>query len=418
MKKPKARHRLHATKVDRIAIVDRPAVPDAQIVVFKRYKEAGTVFEKQYNTYCDKMKSEEVQEKGWYGSLKTGFVIRSSQVAVDVLQEEVWEALYSEDNQKDAIAKINQAFADFETILVDVLANVIDTEKSETDTQKLTKKDVVDSFVRGLKLSVISESMTHLKNHISFLLVYDRDMEDPTGTIKAVVKEVKTFIVDNITEIVKKIKDEGEPIFEKAGRIISSARLKRIRQAVDVLSEIIEEADARNSEKSQTEEAVDMEGIEKLEKKVEDLTATVTEVVGVLKEKKFLLTEEEKETVKAEKKAKDDQTKAEAEKTKKEDKETLEAKEKKVKADAEKSKKEAEDKTEVEKKEKDEVNKKLDDITEQLAGFDKFKTSISKALGVKTSVEGEVEETEETETEKKGDPFGDVLKGRKPEGKK
>lgn len=38
---PKPRNRLHATYVDRIAIVDRPAVPDAQIVVFKRLKEDG-----------------------------------------------------------------------------------------------------------------------------------------------------------------------------------------------------------------------------------------------------------------------------------------------------------------------------------------------------------------------------------------
>ena len=34
---PKKKYRLHATRVDRIAVVDRPAVPDAQIVVYKRH---------------------------------------------------------------------------------------------------------------------------------------------------------------------------------------------------------------------------------------------------------------------------------------------------------------------------------------------------------------------------------------------
>ena len=410
MNSPVAKNRLHATRVDRIAIVDRPAVPDAEIVVFKRFTDnvGDSVYVKQYNEYCDKMKSDTTTLKGMFGELKVGFVIRASQVAVDSLQEEVWEALYTENNQNDALAHISKAFADFEDILVNVLADVVDKAKAETDTQKLTKQDVVDSFARGMQLTVISESMTHLKNHISFLLVSQKDLADPMGTIKAIVQNVKSFIMDNITEIVKKTRDGEKPVFEKAGRIISRARLRKIQEAIIVLTNLVDETNARYSDKSITEEAEDMDELKKM---FDALSATVQDVVGVLKSQGHLLTEEEKkkveeEKIEAEKKA--EQEKIEAEK--KAEAEKVEADEK-AKVEAEEAEKRAKEQKEIEelaKKEKEELKATLEKFSKTLEEFTKFKEKVSKKLGVKTSLSTE----ENEEKSEKGDVFGDAVKGR------
>ena len=56
---PKAKYKLHATKVDRIAIVDRPAVPDAEIVVFKRQKDIE--IDSQQQKFYDEI------DAGWTG---------------------------------------------------------------------------------------------------------------------------------------------------------------------------------------------------------------------------------------------------------------------------------------------------------------------------------------------------------------
>ena len=72
---PRAKYRLHANKVDRIAIVDRPAVPNAQIVLFKREKGKEPQIEKALD-------------------FNSEFVYQGTEGAVIALENSFWSTLF------------------------------------------------------------------------------------------------------------------------------------------------------------------------------------------------------------------------------------------------------------------------------------------------------------------------------------
>ena len=128
-----AKYRLHATKVDRIAVVDRPAVPDAKVVLFKRKKDTGT----------------DVLKKGM--DFNREFVYKATQSAVDVLEQSFWNTLYYQEEGVDTEKEWKKLFKDFRSILIDVVAKLTPSEKKEDDgrwkmAESLRKQhpDVVD----------------------------------------------------------------------------------------------------------------------------------------------------------------------------------------------------------------------------------------------------------------------------------
>lgn len=519
---PKAKYRLHATRVDRIAVVDRPAVPDAEIVVFKRFgkDDTGTdVLEKGATAYQnlplaeegtawsgsaarkrvlawaggpDKEKvdwnkyrkafmwydSENADQIGSYklpyadiigGTLKAvpraifaivasvaggrggvnipredkvkvlnhckkyykkmdkefpevsikayekmlvegftaTFILKATQAAVDTLQEAVWYAIYDESGKTTKM--INDAFADFVSILKNVIAKVVTQMKVNDDAPKLTKEDVVKPFARGLGLTAISESFAYFRANMTYLMMSYDQVENPDEIIDAITKHFEQFVVKNSTEIVRNKSEEAEEEFEKAGRIISSARLRKLREAISVLSEIVGEAETRYSKSEE-----DGMELKELIEKFDTLSAQVELVVKELKNAGFLKTEAEKqEALEAEKKAQEEAEAQKVEAEKKAEEARVEA-EKKAEAEKVEAEKKAAEEAEAEKKrqeEKVEAEKKAEErlvkIEKTLGEVGKFIEVVGKRFGVKTSLDTDAG----GDGADKEDVFGKALRG-------
>jgi len=404
---PKAKNRLHATYVDRIAIVDRPAVPDAQIVVFKR--QSDSVIEKNaisfqdlpvadVNTdwnvvealkrvrawaggdnidyvkyqkafmwvdktnanqegsykfqYADIINGElvaipkaiiaivgAISEKDggdiipredktvslihcrkYYKKMgmafpaislnsyedpsffekdfNSGFCFRATEAAVDTLQSEVWNALYSEDKGNDE-AVIKKIFADFADAILMILAKV--TVSKQDAEYKLTEEDVLKPFARGLEIVAMYEAFAYFKSNIAYLVAGRGDLENPDAMIKKIIGLFQEFVIGTAKNIVANKRKGDAPVFEKVGRKISTARLAKLKSLVSELSSLISEAETAISAEKKTEVS-DMDiteiiaKLEKLEKALQPLEGLVTRfalIETTLKEKGILLTADE-----------------------------------------------------------------------------------------------------------------------------
>lgn len=411
-KQLKAKNTLYATRVDRIAVVDRGAVPDAEILVFKRLKEeniekgvtafsdlpladkthawdasaavsrirkwAGgpdkekvswTKYKKAFMwvnsqdadnyaayklpyadiidgqlkavpraiiaivqvlaggrggvkiptedkrkvlTHCKKYYKKmgtkfpeitiKILEKGMFAqqSFYRRFVIRGTFAAVETLMDSVWDAIYGD--AEDVGKNLKESFADFKSVVKDVLAKIMKKEKINKDARedKLTKDEVSQSFARGLSITAIMEGFSYFKCSMGYLMSGYNDMEEPDETLEEVMNQFEKFVIENGTEIVANKRDSswGDEMIEKEGRTISDARLRKLKAALSVLNDVVQETETRyskqNKEVGSMEELKEiLEKVNKISTSVEEISKTVKTHDDVLKERKYIQTEDE-----------------------------------------------------------------------------------------------------------------------------
>jgi len=449
---PKAKNILHASKVDRIAIVDRPAVPDAEILIFKRHIEDG--IEKNIKQLMEKVS--EIIEKDF----NSGFLFRGTEAACDALQSEVWNALYMDVENPAKVIK--KAFEDFINIVINLLAKVT-LNKQDAGT-KLTEDDVLKPFARGLEYVALDNAFMYFKNNLAYLVTGQEHIENPEEVLKKVIESFQDFVLKSISNIVANKKAGQEPAFEKIGRVISTARLGKLKKMISDLTELVEEAESRYSDTTEKEEsAMELKEIlEKLEKLSADVTALsprLSVIETAMKASGLLLTEAEATALKAkqekealEKRAEvvglaKDATKEAIEKKEQEiagqkaldiraeaiglpkgsKLEDVEKKEKELKDTQAASQKTAKEVIEkraeklglpkdstleaIEKKEKETAEARLGKIEKAVSEIGKFVEVVGKRMGVKTSIDGEI--VEKSEPVEGQDPFGSAVKGKK-----
>ena len=499
---PKAKYKLRATRVDRVAIVDRPAVPDAQILLYKRQEEV--VAEKGATTFQDLPLAERTHrwDKGsamkrvqkwaggpakedidwkkfrkafmWYDSanaenvtayklpyadvikgtltavpraifavvgrirgtniptedkrkvlahakkyykkmdlefpevvikamstvdFNARLVIKMSEASVETLQDGFWMSVT--DDELDLAGKKNvvkELFNELKVIVKTVLLKLV--KKTKAQEQKTPKEDMVRWFKGHLRAVATQRMFDAMRYSVTEMVLMSQHLEDPEGTINEVLDDCMEFSFQMMDAVFTKT-IEALPDIDKEGRKISRARLRRLKEAVETLQAVIDEAQVEKGVKP------DMEELEKLKEELQAMAdslksigETVDTMKSALEEASILLTDEQKaeaEKVKAEeeKKATED---AEAEKTKADEEE------------AERLKKEEEDKVEAEKQAKEkqeELDGKLKGIEELGARFEKALKTIEEKFSVKTSLDAE------TETDKsKGDVFAEALKNK------
>ena len=442
---PKKLYKLHATRVDRIAIVDQPAVPDAEILIFKRKPDEdidqgaksseGEKFElvKFRKEFIEKMFSDfpKVKDKVCEKALQTGmiasFLHKATQGAVEALQEEVLNTIYIENGMKDVGKGIEKSFAEFSTIVKNVLMKIIPNSQKQVDAERsqLTKEDVAKPFARGIGYVAISETFSYFKNYLTYLMMGYEELAKPEEVVEEVIKLFKEFVEKNFTIIVENKKDL-EKVFEKEGRIISSARLRRLKASLSIIAELVQEAEARYEKSEKEENGMELkELIEKFDKfsaEVNKVTAEITSEFAVMKQAMrdagYLKTEAEiKEAkdaqIEADKKAEEEKVeadkKAEAEKVEAEKKDLekrrgdLGLDEKATKEDIEKKEKEIAD---AKAKFATELPARLEKAEAVMKSFVELTKVLEKRLGIKASIQ------EDVVTDKQNDdPFAKALRG-------
>lgn len=472
----KPRNRLKATKVDRIAVVDRPCVPDAQILLFKRHNVAddyqetiekatqaqqrgsvvfpsdssrvnddkdhfpindagqarnalarvaqysskppwfeGTLAELQTavrNAVSEKFPSIDVSKeskdnkkifKSEY-SFDREFGLRSAMLATELLQEGFWRTLYYQDDQEPL--DVNLVKAEWKT-LVDAFriavgeavkrvvgAEMSEEKKEKTDAQKQepTPEEVVAQFERGLNASMISNAFDYLRNSVAYYIMTATDLPNGEALITKVIDIFENYLMAHGEAIITKGLNDPSTT-EKVGRAISSARLSKLRQALEVLSQVITEAEG--TEENEKKEATNM-NIEEVLKALEaspllkGLADRLLAIENALKEHKLVMTAEEKSALE-----KATVEKAEAEKI-----------------ETEKRQKEATEQAELLKKEKEADKARIEKIEKSLEATTKIVVELGKKMGVKTSLVVEGEGAGE-EGATGNDPFTKALKGEK-----
>jgi predicted PP-loop superfamily ATPase len=427
-----AKNRLHATRVDRIEVVDKPAVPDAEVLVFKRRKEGSvkTDLEKKVrktddnNPEGDKVLNKAIPTVNFNAE----FMIKATESAVEVLQDGFFFPFFSgsEFNEAELKQYWNELFKDFQEVTVDILKRIAKKVK-QLDDDKLTTEEVVDTFNRGLKIVTLSEAFSHLRNTLRSLMFSQGFVESPDEALVKIIEDFMSFVIPTGSELIEKKKTDPQE-FEKVGRKISSARLKALQKAVEVLTSIInEQGEVSNKNK----EAEDMD-LEQISKQLEELSAKVDGVSGgvdlvksALKDAGIPVTEAEKKAH-AEALEKDKNEAVEAEKKKSQEAETAEKKAQEEAVEAEKADlekrrvalalPEGSDKEAIEKAEKEiadnaekfqkELPSKIEAIDKALASVAKFIETVGKRFGIKTSMD-----VDTTDKGVKGDPFAEALKG-------
>ena len=386
---PIARFKLHATRVDRIADVDRPAVPDAEIVLFKRQEEKPL-------TVID---------------FNAGFILKASEGAVEVLQDGFWETMgYDGDDTpvKDKVAQMDILFGDFKTAILNV-AKLVKKSKQDVEEVKTPTDEIVSVFEQRLKANAISAMFSYFRYSISNTVVNYKRLENGNEAVSQIIDKFKETVVKLGTEIIGQNRVDDEKVeVNKVGRKISSARLKKLKDALEVLKTIVGEAEVSVEDVGKKyKEATDME-LKELIEKVDTLATTVTGIGDKqeslnksLLDQGILKSENDLEKIKADKiiadkKIADDKIVA--------DKKIADDKVIADKAIADK--KAADDKVIADKVEAE--KKVTDDAEARIVKMETAIETIAKKFGVKTSLD-----TDGKPIEKSGDPFGDAVKGIK-----
>jgi len=385
----KQKHIFHASKVDRIAIVDRPAVPDAEILIYKREG------------------SEQVAAKGF--DFDTQFKQTSMMSAIQVLEMGFWQTFY--DGELDSGNKEKQfkgIMKNFTTTLIGLVESM--PEEKVNKAEGPTADEVAQNFNRGLNVVAIYEGFNYFKSAVSNVLWNITDKKTTSAILKGLAGTFEEFIVKHMSDLEQLSKSITE---EKVGRKISRARMDKLRSALKALADIIDEVEVVE-DKHSGKENNDMELkqlLELIEKSLAPIREEISKFRGILTEKGILekeLTPEEKQAkeeaekkaqVEAEEKAKKDaDAKAEAEKKQTEA-------EKQQKEDAEKRDKEFKELKESLEK----AQKEVTEIKSKSATIEKALTAFEKRTGIKVSLD-----VDETDVNKRaGDPFGEALKPTK-----
>lgn len=444
---PKARYRLKASKVDRIAIVDRPCVPDAQIVVFKRMGVDMPCCSPQYvgATPMGSPMSHAVREVDFNAE----YAPRALGSAIDVLEGAFFQPLVwmSEFSSDEKTAYWNELFAGFRDAVRNVVTNLTTTKQ---DASTLTTEEIQDKFREALKVQALQSSFSVLRQALMGLM-YERVAGNLYDAVMGIVDDFQTYVVQMGSGITA---DDSETV-EEAGNTVYEMGQKR-KDAVLVLGKIMKGEVIETEEKAMT--------LQELITKVDTLTAEIAKVAAIqasitkieeaLKAKGILVdaappaqppaaqppaaqppaqppVQKSLEEIEAEKKAAEELEKAKAEELEKA--KALEV-EKAKEVEAEKAKAEAEVLTkrrtalslpetatleEIEKREQEIVDAekkfkadlpaRLDAVEKFVAEFSKFTKTLEKKFGMKTSVD--IEGAEKGAS--KGDVFADALRGKK-----
>jgi len=360
-----AKYRLHATKVDRIAVVDRPAVPDAKVVLFKR-KDTGT---------------DVLSEKAM--DFNREFQYKSTQSAVDVLEQGFWNIYYYQEDGVDTKKEWKKLFKDFRSILIDVVAKLTPSEKQETDAQdEPTVEEVVGAFNKYLSVTMVSKAFEYFKNYMGYLLLTVGQSPNSEKIITKVIDVFEGHVLTQGESALTEIGKSRKVVIDKEGRVLSGARVRKLEEAMAVISELLHDAKPRIQEKLKEEAVMEIQEMLKAFEEspiLKGLVERLSAIETTLKEQKLLLTPDEKA----------DLEKAEKEATEKKDAEDKEATEKVEKENAEaveKAKKDADAEAEVEKKRSDEAEARLAGIEKGLESATKVVEGIAKRMGIQTSL--------------------------------
>ena len=505
---PKPKNKLHAKKVDRIAFVDDPAVPDAEIVAFKRRDNKEDVINKSVTAYQDlpmtsarigwSSRTAELRVRNWatdsegnmdwakyrkafmwydekevalFGSYRLPYadivhgelkaIPRAIIAIVQVLSGARGGVNIPRADKEAILDQLKKYYAKMDMEMPDVIIKAIEKNSEEAIWKQVLYSSIVTTFddfygsvhvledqptgdktpsttiqeaflqaydvftgtvvfhVSGmfnLELLKQEKNAQTQKNLVDF--VYDMpesySLEQTEFYVKTVLPAIVLMCVslkinkDNTLKIVKEFLDhvksrvenlidkfvskdgiEDFHVFDKAGRVISAARLRKMRDAVNVLTALIDEATERYS--IQDKGAVDVELKELIEKvstiaeSVDTLQQSHNSVIDILKKQNLVLTDEEKAKVEAEK--------ADTEKKEQEE--------------LEKRKKDDEDKEGAIAKEKEALNKRLDQIESSNKEVSTLLTSVSKRFGIKTSLD---QDTEKVDKRKGTADFRKMLK--------
>ena len=232
---PEAKFRLHATKVDRIAVVDRPAVPDAQIVLFKRR---------------DGKQDDVLLKNTEFGDNLLSHVTDG---AINALEQSFWGLMFnsemSSQAKKSGITKLFKNFKQSVFQLMDI-PEVTKTKAQEEP----TPSEIASSFKRGLASTAIQEAFVLFKSHLSWFVMNGKQFAESTDIIDKLIDTFRDYVSATSQDIIsKKLTVDKAEVLEKEGRKISTRRLAKLREALAVLANIIEDAENRANEKQQEE---------------------------------------------------------------------------------------------------------------------------------------------------------------------
>ena len=254
-----AKFRLHAKRVDRIAIVDRPAVPDAQIVLFKRMGGVEVTVPKALE-------------------FNSEFMLQGVDGAVIALENSFWSILF--DMELEGAKKteaFNTLFRDFSA----ALDSLVKLTKGQFEKQDAPIDEIEQGFKNTLRAAAISDAFMILRNHLGFFMVNAEQLgEDGPKLIERIVESFKSFVLEQAEAVItKKLHLEKSDIL-KVGRKISGSRLNRLKAALKVIDEIIIEAESSN--KGKEDGSMD----EAMKKAFEELAASVKSLTDGLAELK------------------------------------------------------------------------------------------------------------------------------------
>lgn len=412
--KLKAKYKLHATKVDRIAIVDRPAVPNANILVFKRF---GSDAKDKVAIQMDKfLKS----------AFPTSFLYSAIDSAVSALEYGIAEITY-EAKPEELDAKIADLFAQFSEVifkLKDIGASIMaekgmgmvgmDVPASSQDvsqsTEYPTTDEVVARFEQESARSAIRGAICTFRSYLSWLCCPNK-MPNADEAMQALIDSLEAYVTETAQEVVVKGLSGKDQTLEKEGRIISTRRMAKLKDMHNLLGDIIKEADTKAMENRRRRGGMKIMDKAQEDALIETLKG-IGEKLGTLEGRLVII------EAKAEKEAGIDKAIVDAQASLKFLTETIEAVknahdsaikpvQEGLKPLAEKALKLEADLA-VEKSAREALEERLAKNEKAMEAFQASINTVGKRLGVRTSVEGVVEKSDKTE----GDVFGDAVRGK------
>lgn len=265
-----AKFRLHATKVDRIAIVDRPAVPDAEILLFKRREEDDV---KVLDGKRLILKAVDFNGE---------FIMQSSEGAVSALEAAFWTSIF--DDEMDAAAKtahIEASFKDF----TDVVLSLVDKAASLKQEGQPTASEVEESFNQSMVSAAINDAFSIFRSHLGFFVANAKEFDEAKAIVTRLIESFKTFVLAQTDAInTKQLKVEKSDIEAlKAGRKLSGARLKKLKELAEALQTLITEVEAGEETKGGIMKEKGKGTTHEKQMTLEELTAAVGSIQEELK---------------------------------------------------------------------------------------------------------------------------------------
>jgi DNA repair exonuclease SbcCD ATPase subunit len=399
----KAKYILHASKVDRIAIVDRPAVPNANILVFKRL---GTSVNAKVESHLKKFLKSDFSDTFCYSAVDA---------AVGSLEQGIYYALMNErGDKKEQQAQIDELFSQFSDVLGKV-QQIVTGMKFEKDAGDLpTVDELLSNYEQSASMSEFQSAMGVFRQYIGMVMCWGAEFKDSAKAIAGLIDSLKAKVMEAAQAVVSKgLKLEEPMTLEKEGRIVASRRLAKLKEMHALLWTIINETESTAAENRRRRGGVKIMDKAQQDKLAETLKA-LGEKISSLDSRLAAL------EGKSEKSAEVDKALADAQVALKSLAETVEAvknahdsaikpltegmtplNEKAAKLEADLA---------AEKSAREKSDARLDKMEKALAAYQTSIDTIGKRLGVRTSVEGD---NKNDKNESGKDVFGDAVRGKK-----